>query len=468
MFRIAAMPATSPRLAAQLKALLLIAMLAGHEAKRVQQEAKMAEALARAGGGSVEGSQGPEEDWRAENQACKWKTASGGCVGSTTDLKGACKYRRLPLDWPPPSDQSCRLTDDYMLEKDRSKYFRLQSELLAAKAEKFKRCKGLKIYQLSGTTKCKRRAKVMVRALEFMAKAQDSSLLESLSEAQKAEERVRFDNALKSLAESIGDDGALVLTLRAKLKGSAAMRRDPSGTAGWILGVLQKLLRGTKAEQQEARDEITALPWLEQGDGPQAPQVQELTKERSLAKEFERKPEELRDLMDEANVLDNESETDDGEVINSALLQHAEFDGAVVSKESAAVSIMAFVVIAVLVVATVVWSVAELLVAVVAWAFLAVLGCSAATVITNHAVEKHNKEWPEFDPVKKKGVTSALKCMVKVFAWPFKKIGRGIVSFWRFVSGKRSLADEEEEQEEREAHRRRGDVDPVPHGPGRP
>merc|ERR1719271_275561 len=112
--------------ALQLKAVLIITMLAGHEAKRINDAAAAMAAM----GQSVRVT--PEEAYQELNDKCD-RSWSGHCSGE------GCESRRLTLDWPPPSSQSCRRTDDWMMKKENGgvQNFKTLVAFLEAKSIKY-------------------------------------------------------------------------------------------------------------------------------------------------------------------------------------------------------------------------------------------------------------------------------------------------------------------------------------------
>eukprot|EP00930_Biecheleria_cincta_P052525 TRINITY_DN3776_c0_g1_i2.p1 TRINITY_DN3776_c0_g1~~TRINITY_DN3776_c0_g1_i2.p1 ORF type:complete len:568 (-),score=126.14 TRINITY_DN3776_c0_g1_i2:325-2028(-) len=244
----------------QLKAVFIILLLAGAEAHRITDQAKIAKSAL----GTLE-QQNPfktsyEKEWAKENKACEWSTVSmvqgkGGCVGT------GCSYRRLPLDLPPPSSQSCRLTDEFMLESERrSDFVTMQAGLLKSKAVKYRlgMCS-----ESSLSAWCVRRLRTMMRAVKFIAKAQQDKDrgFANQSDEQQAEQSALIDSALKGVAQSHGENGKIILELRRKLTADKGeqLKQNPRATTLRVVALLTSLLQGTPEEQAEAKDAITHM-----------------------------------------------------------------------------------------------------------------------------------------------------------------------------------------------------------------
>merc|ERR1719183_98812 len=77
---------------------------------------------------------------------------------------------------------------------------------------------------------------------------------EDVQSAQKA-----MNTSLTLITDAIGEDGKVVLDLIEKVKKSAALREDPSGTVGESTKMLWALLMGSDAEKEKARQQMDAL-----------------------------------------------------------------------------------------------------------------------------------------------------------------------------------------------------------------
>jgi hypothetical protein len=219
----------------QAKAMYLMLLLAGHETVRIRQKISVHNS-------TLNPQRRVEDEWQSENEACTWTT--------TFKCKGpGCGFRYLPCDRP---SESCRLTDEHMLKTERAHYFHLQAGLLAAKSAKFsKKCRD------ASDLKCLRRAMHMFRAMIFLAKAQDSSLMDSLSAEQQDADRVLLQKSLDNIAGMAGSDGAVVQELMQKMRArKSVVMEDPSGTVKHLEVLLTKLLKGSEEEKEQARTEV--------------------------------------------------------------------------------------------------------------------------------------------------------------------------------------------------------------------
>jgi len=118
---------------------------------------------------------------------------------------------------------------------------------------------------------------------------------------------------------------------------------------------------------------------------------------------------------------------------STALLEKS--DGALHIKGETVVKGIAFVVIVVLVVAAIVWTIFEILAAIVAWAVLSVVGCGAYAAGNNYVVSKN--ELPSDQRI---GVLGTLKCMAKVFTLPFLAIYKGGKAISRAFRPKKQIS----------------------------
>lgn len=95
----------------QVKAVILILLVVGQDCMRIQRTTSNAHLQRRL----FATTEPAEEQLREANQQCSWKLLKGGCTGP------ACSFRPLPLD--ASLSESCRLTNDYMLNSsDRDNY----------------------------------------------------------------------------------------------------------------------------------------------------------------------------------------------------------------------------------------------------------------------------------------------------------------------------------------------------------
>merc|ERR1719498_1956120 len=98
-----------------------------------------------------------------------------------------------------------------------------------------------------------------MRAMTFMNKAEVLNKTSTIPKEEVKTAKKAMKESLSVLAGAIGEDGTTVLTLMEKVKKSAALRQDPSGTMGKSTKMLWALLMGSDAQKEEARKEMEAL-----------------------------------------------------------------------------------------------------------------------------------------------------------------------------------------------------------------
>lgn len=388
----------------QVKAVSFILLLVGHEAVRVR------DALKKLSSKNSDGLD-PAAEWQQENAACSWSTGNWACLGPGAAV-GNCAFRYLPNDGLPPfSSESCRLKDDYMLETNRAKYFQLQAKLLKVKSEKFsKKCSSAGVLHF----KCTRRAKHVFRAMSFMTKAQDESLMASLTETQKQEDRALFQESLNHMTSFAGQDAKYVQMLKEKMIANGdAVKRNPLESIAEVVKLLTELLQGSTEEKAAARRAIQDLsPGVADGEEVDASELKQTLESQSaaikdgLASELEKLDDESHESAEVLQTLETSGNS------STALLEKSN-TGLLIEGETI-VRGVAFVVIVGLVVAAIVWTVLEILAAIVAWAVLSIIGCGAYAAGHNSAITKN-----ELPADKKMGVFTTMKCIAKVFTVPF-------------------------------------------------
>merc|ERR1712048_1275050 len=117
----------------------------------------------------------------------------------------------------------------------------------------------------------------------------------------------------------------------------------------------------------------------------------------------------------------------------TALLEKSE--GALQIKGEAAVKGIAFVAIVLLVVVAIVWTILEIIAAIVAWAVLSVVGCGAYALGHNHVIGKN-----DLPSDARMGVLGTMKCIAKVFTLPFVAIYKGGKAISRAFRPKKQIA----------------------------
>lgn len=416
------------------KGLVLLLLLVGAEALRADDNIKFAMNSNRV--------EGPEQDWTTENDKCEWHIMKWGCGPTTTGTlaEGSCQKRCMPLDvtW----SSCCRLSDDYMLQNERAKYFQIASGVLAAKATKFKdECKGLSFYQMHTSRRCARRASHLMRSIEFMGKAQDDKLIAAMSDEEQAEQQRLFDESLGAMSEAIGEEGPAIMQLQAKMKGNVGgIREDPKGSILKIMSLVQQVLRGTEVEKQQAMEEIDAMPDnIEAATGDE--KNEQDTKLANLANILEQEKEGVANVIDAANYIDSTEASEDlDEVLDPELEGALEKEtgslveqGLQVQVANGFIAAVGLVVIVILIIAAVLWLAAGVIIALVGWALLSILGCGLYSLGHNHALDSVKEGGGEAGKVQRRGVGTTLMCIGKVFAAPFIFIGTAVYAAYKLI-----------------------------------
>lgn len=402
----------------KIKAIFFIALLAGHEAARIRESARL-DGAAQDRRKAMERSLDPaSKEWRAENHACQWSTLDGGCVGPDSGVKynssTACSFRYLPLDYlPPASSQGCRFTDAHMLDHGRNKYFELQARLLNAKAKKFAaNCKDASVLNL----KCTRRAKHMMRALTFMSKAQDSKFVSELSEHQKAADEALFEDALENMKVFAGEEAEHVMMLKDKMK--ARNKGDLEGVKE-IVSLLTKLLQSTdSAERAEARAAIEQM-----SQEPEEVTAEQAAKQKEIMDNLEAHESEVRELLENELIPKIDSEAKEAAAVlaksgnSSALVQTG---ASLVEDPSATIEVavkgIAFLIIVWLTVSVVVWAVTAVLAYLLSLALVVIVGCGAYDLGQRGDGEV--------------SVQGTAKCVVEIFGWPVVQGAKALKYIW--------------------------------------
>jgi hypothetical protein len=401
----------------KLKALFFIALLAGHEAARIRETSRIVGAAKRAASytppetAASLGSQPTEDvpevlsedkEWATVNHDCHWSTFGGGCYGAD-NASDACAFRYLPLDWLPPlSSQGCRYTDEYMLrDGNRHKFFKLQTGLLAAKAEKFAaECDDASFANLY----CARRAKHMYRSMAYLSKAQESKFTKGLSAEEQKESRQSIEDALAHMKAFAGDNSEYVIKLKEKMQGQGVANLE---AVRQVITLLTMLLKGNEEEQQAARDFIDRMVSKPRKLSPAA-----MEKQQAAIDYLEAHDAEMNEFIEnDLNALDNEKE-DSAEALgqnSTALIQRGDADVAAVVKG------IAFIIIVWLVVSALVSAVFIGLSIVVSFALVLLIGCGAY-----HAGQNNGQL--DFQ------VT--FDCFLQFLTWPVVQGAKGLKWIW--------------------------------------
>lgn len=296
----------------QVKAMCLIMMLAGHDAARIKQSAATAAAVRQVGGPRT----AAEDKWADLNDRCSWSWMSMACEGE------GCTHRPLPMD--AMYSDSCRLSDQSMLDNDRKEMYLLQADLLSAKSSKFtKDCYATSWLNIKGTMRCKRRAQHMMRAMEFISKAQTSKFMKTLTTEERSVGKSAMDVSLSNITAALGEDGEAILELRNKMKANPTLvRKSPKEALFQVVELTWKLLRGDDQQRQKARQDIKTMT-EEYPDNTEAPPptAEDEAEAEAMAKELEEDVEGARTVLDKAVTGLEEVGKKDAVTIGGSLMQ---------------------------------------------------------------------------------------------------------------------------------------------------
>jgi len=276
----------------QLRAVMLICLLGGYEAIRLNERT----ATQRA----EPGEESARDRWSKDNKLCQWKITKGGCVG---DDGVGCKYRPLPLD--KTLSQSCRLSPSYMVSSNElfEKYLDLQSDFLQEKADHINEHCKVHAKRFSFFRKqrwqCLRQAGHVVQTSIFLSKAKTE-----MDELAKSSDPVvdkskhdatndRIDAALKSLTDVLGEKGQLVMELREAVNANpAAVMKNPEASFKNISAAMVGLFSKSPETRQKAKETIDQM----------AAEKKEMTTED--IKDIEKTVEALKDQQVEGKAED--------------------------------------------------------------------------------------------------------------------------------------------------------------------
>lgn len=296
----------------QVKAVCLILMLAGHDAARIKQNAVAAAAVRQVGGPRT----AAEDKWADLNDKCSWSWMSMACEGE------GCTHRPLPMD--AMYSDSCRLSDKSMLDNNRKDMYLLQADLLSAKSSKFtKDCYATSWLNIKGTMRCKRRAQHMMRAMEFISKAQTSKFMKSLTTEEQFVGKSAMDVSLSNITAALGEDGEAILELRNKMKANPTLvRKSPKVALFQVVELTWKLLRGDDQQRKKARQDINTMT-EEYPDNTEAPPptAEDEAEAEAMAKELEEDVEGARTVLDKAVTEFEQVGKKDAVTIGGSLMQ---------------------------------------------------------------------------------------------------------------------------------------------------
>jgi len=239
----------------RLKACLLILLLAGNEAVRIDTLRSAVRAPPVEDGVELSG----KTRWQSINQErCSWNLFRGGCVGD------GCRYRPLPLD--KSLSQRCRLSNAFMLndEPNIPTYLDIQAQLLEERAEEFKdNCvKNISVFQIARkeNMQCYRRANHMFQLTEFLTEAEKEMLKRNIYQEKGEEIKQRMEKAMAALSSTLGEDGKYYMELANKTRRNVLPAvTDPVGTMVKTVTTMRKLMSRNVGQKEEARKEIEEM-----------------------------------------------------------------------------------------------------------------------------------------------------------------------------------------------------------------
>jgi predicted RND superfamily exporter protein len=263
----------------------------------------------------------------------------------------------------------------------------------------------------------------------------------SLTEAQKQDDRALFQESLDHMTSFAGADAAFVQMLKQKMiTNEEAVKRNPLKSVQEVVKLLTMLLRGSAEEKEAARKAIQNLSPEDEAD--QQVDLPEFTQtlESRFADIKDGLNSEMEELDDEVHESAEVMQTLTSKGNSSALLEKS--DGTLQIKGETVVSGIAFVVIVLLVVAAIVWTILEILAAIIAWAVLSVVGCGAYAAGHNYAISKN-----ELPSEARMGVLGTMKCIAKVFTVPFVLIYKGGKAISRAFRPKKQISSPPQEDQ---------------------
>ncbi|CAK9076559.1 unnamed protein product [Durusdinium trenchii] len=332
------------------KAFFILLLLGGHEAVRIHEDVNLTALTYQ--------NEDPmwEKVYRDMNKDCYWMPKLGYCHGD------GCVWKPLTLDHGFNDQASCRKSDKYLLKMDPHNSMQMFAGILKAKSEKYaKKCQG----RFSGwNLKCKRRLQHMVNAVRFMALAKDELNEKPQAEEQKALQD-SFTSSLSNMAETFGEDGALVGKLKDKILDSDALKENPEGTVKKMVDLITKLTQGSKAEHDEAKNIIEATQAFEP-DQLEETTTQDDTSGDMVGEEEKDLSEAQEEVNEELLGLDPIPSSSDG---TSALEVMSSVDGQMIAAVLLAVVAVGATIVISAIISQVVFA------ALMAYAFLSAFGC---------------------------------------------------------------------------------------------
>lgn len=414
---------------------------------------------------------GPEAAWQEANKVCKSDGTDEGCrcTGQLCE-PGQCTWRPLPNDWS--KDESCRLSEAYMLDSGRVLYFlELQTNVLHLKAEKYAdSCASWWKSRLPGMqTKCARRTQQMLFATQFIAKANEPEVQDQMSHNQRARMQESYSSSAVVMAEALGksEDKLLVNKLIQDAKTSEVLQKHTMVTVRRMVATIKDLISGDEAAKAAAK------AYIEGGSITSPPTAEELEADTTDV-EREMTPAEVEaEQQRGAAQLDGEVEALSsvirGQMSTSAdgAEQNSLLEVRTGSEASNAAKMIGYALLILLAVLGVIFILKETVAAIATWILMVLLGCTVYHIGHYHGRREALAEAqapPASSRPPKDGRKSGLleveagglvteseaaaaraeaqfpwgklgACYVKWFVLPFVLIGRAVVWVWRKVAG---------------------------------
>jgi hypothetical protein len=286
----------------------------------------------------------------------------------------------------------------------------------------------------------------MMRAIEFIAKARDVNLMNSLTEEEQQQQAELHEHALRDIAGTLGDDGPLSLELQRKRRARPAqIRGHPDRELLQLVRLMRQLLRGTEEEQEAARAAIRDMP--EEGEDDEvSPEAEARTNE--LINNLQAHMAETGDLLDRANGIEQRLNASAPEasflemqqMLEDLDLNAVELDDSDLDIEPTALIVaIAFIVIVYLLWGSIVMVISAVLSLLFLLIFISLVGCGVASAFPSET-GVHCARQGDVAAV----LRCEMQCSRRVLSVPFQMAGQGL----RQLSQIFSLAEIEKEVRE--------------------
>lgn len=230
----------------------------------------------------------------------------------------------------------------------------------------------------------------MMRAMEFIAKARDETLLNDLSAEEQAQQSQLHGEALENIAGTLGEDGPMIMELQRKMRARPAqVRGNPDRELLQLVRLVRQLLKGTEEEKEAARATIRAMP-----EEDEQPTPEEEARSAELVQALQQHVTENSKLLDQANGIEqalNASAPDTSLLQMQNLLEdldmnEMELDDSDMDIEPTAIIVaVAFVLIVYLLWSNIVMVVSAVLSLLFLLIFVALIGCGVASAFPSES-----------------------------------------------------------------------------------